>query len=101
MGKGNRGEWFFLFSGIACARVDAILSGLYPKWFGGGEKRKTNRIEQKVQLKSIAQSAQDIDKYWSDMIYTACNKDPGQMREVVKLDVIEFFGFMDNYMKGK
>ena len=44
---------------------------------------------------------QDVDKYWNDLIYTVCNKDPGQMREIVKMDVFEFFGFVDNFMKGK
>lgn len=83
--------------------MDAGLFSLYPKWFGGGEKKRPDRKGDRKpeKLKSIAQSVQDVDKYWNDLIYTVCNKDPGQMREIVKMDVFEFFGFVDNFMKGK
>lgn len=42
-----------------------------------------------------------MEKYWSDLIYDACGKDPVKMRELVKFDVIEFFGFLEHYMKGE
>lgn len=50
---------------------------------------------------SIANGIKELDKYWNDLIYKMCNKDPGQMREVVKFSAFDFFGFVSNYMKGK
>jgi len=38
----------------------------------------------------------EIDKYWNDMVFTICKGDPGQMREVVKFDIFDFFAFVEN-----
>jgi hypothetical protein len=37
-----------------------------------------------------------LDKFWRDLIFAACGKDPGKMNEVVKMDVFDFFAYIDN-----
>lgn len=92
MGKGDRGEQFFLLSGFIGSGMDAGIRASYPDWFkGGGEKGR---------LKSITEEIKEIDKYWSDIIFTVCKGDISNMREITKLDIYDFFGYVDNYKKG-
>jgi hypothetical protein len=72
--------------------VDARLRIDYPDWFKSGEG--------KGRLKSITEEIKEIDKYWSDIIYTVCKGDISNMREIVKLDIYDFFGYVDNFKKG-
>jgi hypothetical protein len=50
---------------------------------------------------SIANEIKEIDKYWNDLLFTVCDKDPGKMRELMKFNIFEFFDYLENYMKGK
>jgi hypothetical protein len=43
----------------------------------------------------------EMNKYWNDLLYMVCGKDPGKMRELVKFDVFDFFNYIENYMKDK
>jgi len=73
--------------------LDASLSTRYPKWFNAKPGKETK-------LKSIADEIKSMDKYWNDLIYMVCGKDPGRMRELVKFDVFEFFAYVENSMKN-
>jgi phosphorylcholine metabolism protein LicD len=90
LGEGAGYYAFFLFGGSLSARLDSRLSLSYPRWFKSGVKGK---------LKSIADEIKEMDKYWNDMVFTICKGDPGQMREVVKFDIFEFFAFVENKTK--
>ena len=49
---------------------------------------------------TIRQETDDLNIYWNDLIYTICKGNAGEMREVVKLDIFDFFSFVEHYTKG-
>jgi hypothetical protein len=37
-----------------------------------------------------------MDKYWNNMIYSICDGDIDKMRKIQKLDVFEFFDYIES-----
>jgi hypothetical protein len=70
--------------------LDASLQANYPRWF----KRKG-----KERIFSIANEIAGMDKYWNDLIYSFCDGDAGEMRELKKFDIMDFFGYIENKSK--
>lgn len=97
--QGTRYSPFFLFGSQSNALLDARLRTSYPKWFETGDDRGRKR-ERKEGIKTIDRECADIDKFWSDLVFEICKGDPGQMRELVKMDIFDFFGFVDRVIKN-
>lgn len=43
----------------------------------------------------------DDDKFWNDTIYNVCKGDVTNMRELRKMDVFDFFSYLENYNNGR
>jgi hypothetical protein len=54
----------------------------------------------KEQPKSIGQEIEEMSKYWNELIFMVCKGDATAIREVIKFDIFDFFGFVENYRKG-
>jgi len=39
------------------------------------------------------------DKFWNDLVYTVCNGDISNMRDLKKVDIYDFFEFVENVNK--
>jgi hypothetical protein len=39
------------------------------------------------------------EKFWSDIIYKVCKGDAANMRELRRLDVFEFFNYLENWQE--
>lgn len=44
---------------------------------------------------------EEADGYWNEYIYNICEGDIKNMREMKKMDVFEFFDYVQNKMKRK
>ena len=47
----------------------------------------------------IKKEVDDIDKYWSDMIYSVCDGNASEINALKRFDIFDFFVYVDNKMK--
>jgi len=40
-----------------------------------------------------------LDNYWNELIYSVCDGKAGEMNELKKFDIMDFFDYVDNKMK--
>jgi hypothetical protein len=71
--------------------LDKRLQNSYPKWFKVGAAQ--------TGVSSITNGIKEDDKFWNEFLYTLCKGDVSQIREIKKLDVFEFFDYVENYEK--
>lgn len=41
------------------------------------------------------------DRFWNELIFNVCEGDAGNIREVRKMDVYDFFSYLENYDNGR
>ena len=46
---------------------------------------------------SIQNQVAEDDKFWSEAIYNICKGDAANMRELRKMDIFDFFNYLENY----
>jgi hypothetical protein len=40
------------------------------------------------------------DAFWSKLVYNVCKGDPAGMRELKRMDIFDFFEFIENYERN-
>ena len=88
--KGTVGDPFFSICHQYSTALDEGLQARFPKWFKGGEKGGTRSIQNRIV---------EDEKYWDDLIYTVCNGNISNMRDLKRVDIYEFFEFVENVEK--
>ena len=43
----------------------------------------------------------DLDKYYNELIYTVCKGSPGEMNELKRFDIFDFFAYINNKNDGR
>ncbi len=94
LGKGVGSPPFFSAGIQFSTKLDAHLSSRYPKWFvRDGEQ------DLKQRLKYIKKEVENSEKYWDDFLYGACDGDITKMETLRRVDIIDFFSYVENKMK--
>ena len=90
MGEGVGCFAFFSLGGQLGSGLDARLQARYPKYFKSGGSKKLTYLD-----KDLA----DNENYWNELLYTVSKGDAGNMRELRKFDIFDFFAYIINYEK--
>jgi hypothetical protein len=76
-----------------CSGLVSRLQDRYERWF---PKRKGTGDPT-----SITNDIKESDIFWNEFIYKLCKGDAVQMREIKKMDVFDFFDYIENKNGGR
>jgi len=71
--------------------MDARLQGTYPRFFKGGAGEKRVRY--------IKKEAEELERYWNELIYAVCDGKISEMSEIKRLDIFDVFDYIENKSK--
>ena len=96
MGKGIRCKFFFLICDKCGASIYSSLQSDHKRFFAKGRTEPKSQREQ-----YYADELRELRKHWNELIYGVCDGDPGKMTALRKMEVHQFFDYLENCKKLK